>query len=77
MAQATMVGTEKVSQTSSEGTRQTTQCSSLNTKDEEWVHIENNSNLKTPLLTIPTFGTLEWIAKEGWLVFPKREERGK
>jgi hypothetical protein len=36
-----MVKTKKVSQTSSEGTKQTTQFSSLNIEDEQ-VHIEKN-----------------------------------
>jgi len=38
--QATLVGTEEVSQTSNEITGQIIQFSSLNTKDEEWVLIE-------------------------------------
>jgi hypothetical protein len=48
-----------------------------NIKDEERVHIENNSNLRTPLSTIPAFGTLEWIIEEGWLILPKRKESCK
>lgn len=72
-----MVEIEEVSQTSSEATIHTTQSSSPNTEDEEQAHIENNLNLKTPLSTIPSFGTLEWITKEGWLVFSKRRESGK
>jgi hypothetical protein len=59
-----VVEIEEVSQTSNEGTIHTTQSSSPNIEDEEWVHIENNLNLRTPLLTIPTFGTLKWITKE-------------
>jgi hypothetical protein len=60
-----VVEIEEVSQTSSEATIHTTQSSSPNTEDEEQAHIENNLNLKTPLSTIPSFGTLEWITKEG------------
>jgi hypothetical protein len=74
---AIVVGTEEVLQTSSEGIKQTIQSSSPNIKDEEWVHIENNSNLRTPLLTIPAFGTLEWIIEEGWLILSKRKESNK
>jgi hypothetical protein len=58
-----VVKTEEVSQTSSERTRQTTQSNSPNIENEEHVHIENNLNLKTPLLIILAFGTLEWITK--------------
>jgi hypothetical protein len=72
IAQATMVGTKEVSQTSSEGTKQTTQSSLSNIEDEQ-VHIEKNSNLKTPLLIFPTFGTLELIIEKGWLVFLEKK----
>jgi hypothetical protein len=27
-------------------------------------------------LTIPTFGTLEWIIEKGWPILPKRKESG-
>ncbi len=57
--------TQKVLQTSSEGTRQITHSSSPNTKDEKQVHIENNLNLRTPSPIVLTFGTLEWISKDG------------
>ncbi len=63
--QATVEGIEKVLQTSSEGTRQITHSSSPNTKDEKQVHIENNLNLRTPSPIVLTFGTLEWISKDG------------
>ncbi len=48
-SQAIAVGTKEVSQTSSEGIRQTTQSSSPNIEDEKWVRIENNLNFITPL----------------------------
>jgi hypothetical protein len=72
--QTTMVRTEEVSQTLNERTRQTIEFSSSNTKDEEWVPIENNSNLITPLLILLVFGTLEWIIKEGWLILLKKKK---
>ncbi len=49
----------------------------MNIKDQKQAHSENNSNLRTPLLNGPTFGTLQWITKEGWPVLPKREESNK
>jgi hypothetical protein len=61
--QAIVVETKKISQTSSERTRQTTQSNSPNIENEEHVHIKNNLNLKTPLLIILAFGTFEWITK--------------
>jgi hypothetical protein len=71
-SQAIVVGTKEVSQTSSEGIRQTTQSSSPNIEDEKWV--ENNLNFRTPLPIVPTFGTLESITKEGWLVLSGRKK---
>jgi hypothetical protein len=50
---------------------------SPNIKNEEWVYIENNLNLKTPLLIVLVFGTLEWIIEEGWPVLLKRNESDK
>jgi len=72
-----VVEIEEVSQTSSEGTRHIIQFSSSNIKDEEHVHIENNLNLITPLLIVPTFGILEWIIEKGWAVLPKKRRSGK
>jgi hypothetical protein len=75
--QTIMVKTEEVSQTSNERTRQTTQWNSPNIENEEWVDIENNQNLRTPLPIIVVFGTLEWITKEGWPILLKREKNDK
>jgi hypothetical protein len=47
----------------------------LNTKYEEWVPIENNLNLRTPLLIVLVFGIPKWITKEGWLVLPEEKKR--
>ncbi len=73
--QAIVVGTKEVLQTSSEGTRQTIQSSSLNMEDEEWVHIEDNLNLRTPLLIVLAFGTLESITEKRWLILLGKKKR--
>jgi len=74
IAQATMVWTKEVSQTSSEGIKQTTQSNSSNIEDEQ-VHIEKKLNLRTPLLIFPAFGTLELIIEKGWLVFSEKKKQ--
>jgi hypothetical protein len=75
--QATMVGTKEVSQTLNEGTKQTTQSNSLNIEDQKWVHIEKKLNLRTPLLNVSAFGTLQWITEERWPVLLKKKENEK
>jgi hypothetical protein len=62
--QAIVVGTKEVSQTLSEGTIQTTQFSSLNTKDLKWVHIEKKLKLRTPLQIVPTLELLNGLRKK-------------
>jgi hypothetical protein len=79
MVTMAQMNVEEVNESTSDGTQQSTQMGSLNIdhENQESTKELNMLLLNTPKIIVNSFGTIDWVTKEGWPRIPRRQADGK